>query len=80
TPEEGLQPGEYDGPPRVEWDRYDVTDPKVRLALRGLDQHHCRVTETRPDGETRVTTGILQPLEPDAYEACAAGTPGWSFW
>lgn len=69
----GLHHGEYDGPPRVEWDRYDVTDPAVRLALRGVDEHHCRVTE-----RSTVMTGILQPLEPDAYEACVAGKPGWS--
>jgi hypothetical protein len=80
TPEAGLAHGEYDGPPRVEWDHYDVTDPKVRMALRGLDEHHCRVLETLPDGRSTVTTGILQPLDPDAYEACAAGKPGWSFW
>lgn len=79
TPGIGLQHGEYDGPPHVEWDRFDVTDPAVRPALRGLNEHHCRVTETRADGTKSVTTGILQSLEPDAYEACAAGEPGWSF-
>jgi hypothetical protein len=77
----GLAHGEYDGPPRVEWDHFDVTDPAVRLSLRGLDQHHCRVTERDVDGNAlRVTTGILQPLEPDAYDACLAGKPGWEFW
>ncbi|MGQ0630170.1 MAG: hypothetical protein ACT4P1_03950 [Sporichthyaceae bacterium] len=68
----GLHHGEYSGPARVEWDRFDVTDPSVRRALRGLDEHHCRV---RWDGGS--TTGILQPLEPDAYQACVAGKPGW---
>lgn len=72
TPNAGLHHGEYSGPARVEWDRFDVTSATSRLALRGLDEHHCRVVE---DG--RETTGILQPLEPDAYEACAAGKPGW---
>lgn len=80
TPGSGLHPGEYDGPPRVEWDHFDVTRPEVRAALRGLDEHHCRVTEFRPGGETRATTGILQPLEPDVYEACVAGRPGWALW
>jgi hypothetical protein len=73
TPESGLHPGEYSGPPHVEWDRFDVTDPAVRLRLRGLDEHHCRVTY-----EGRRTTGILQPVEPDVYEACRDGRPGWA--
>jgi len=74
----GLAHGEYDGPARVEWDHFAVTDPAARLSLRGLDEHHCRVTETTADGTVlRTTTGVLQPLEPDAYEACAAGKPGW---
>ena len=58
----------------VEGDRYDVTSAEVRSRLMGLDEHHCEVT---CDGET--TTGILQPLEPDAYNACARGRPGWRF-
>jgi hypothetical protein len=76
----GLQHGEYYGPPRVEWDRYDVTDPVARLALRGLDEHHCRVREIGGPRDGCTTTGILQPLEPDAYEACVAGKPGWELW
>jgi hypothetical protein len=75
TPDSGLSPGEYDGPERVEWDRFDVNDPQMRLRLRGLDEHHCAIT----DGN-RTTTGILQPLEPDAYEACLEGKPGWRLW
>jgi hypothetical protein len=75
TPGAGLHPGEYSGPERIEWDRSDVTAPDVRLALRGLDEHHCAVT----DGD-RTTTGVLQPVDPDAYEACREGRPGWSLW
>jgi hypothetical protein len=75
TPDSHLHPGEYAGPARVEWDRFDVTDPAVRLRLRGLDEHHCRVV----DGD-RATTGILQPVEPDVFEACRTGAPGWSLW
>ncbi|KLL10185.1 hypothetical protein [Protofrankia sp. BMG5.30] len=75
TPGAGLHPGAYKGPERTEWDRFDVNDPHVRLALRGLDEHHCAVI----DG-TRATTGILQPVEPDAYEACREGRPGWALW
>ena len=74
TPEEGLHHGMSGGVERVEGDRYDLHDPEVRKRLRGLDEHHCRIT---CEGET--TTGILQPLEPDAYEACARGEPGWAF-
>jgi hypothetical protein len=78
TPEDGIYQGQLSGADlateRVEGDRYDVTDPAVRLRLRGLDEHHCRIS----CGE-QVSTGILQPLEPDAYQACLQGTPGWSF-
>jgi hypothetical protein len=59
----------------VEGDTFDVTDPEVRARLSGLNEHHCRVTTD----SGHVTTGILQPLEPDAYEACAAGEDGWAF-
>jgi hypothetical protein len=76
TPVSQLFPGEYCGPAHVEWDRFDVNDATVRRRLRGLDEHHCRVT----DGCRPLTTGILQPLEPDAYEACRAMRPGWSLW
>jgi hypothetical protein len=74
TPDAGLHHGEYAGPARVEHDRFDVGSADTRLALRGLDEHHCRVTDLDSGA---VTTGILQPLEPDAYEACVAGTRGW---
>jgi hypothetical protein len=73
TPEESLHHGMSGGVERVEGDRYDVRRPEVRLKLRGLDEHHCRI---RCDGEE--TTGILQPLEPDAYEACMRGDPRWA--
>jgi hypothetical protein len=58
---------------RTEGDCFNLNDPQVRLGLRGLNEHHCRVT----CGD-EVTTGILQPLEPDAYEACLRGEKGWS--
>ena len=74
TPDGGLHHGMSGGRTGVEGDRYDLSDAAVRLKLRGLDEHHCRVS---CDGEQ--TTGILQPLEPDAFEACERGEPGWSF-
>ncbi len=73
TPDAGLHHGMSGGIERVEGDCYDVRRPEARLKLRGLDEHHCRIS---CDGE--VTTGILQPLEPDAYEACLRGDPGWA--
>jgi hypothetical protein len=59
----------------VEGDLYDLHEPKTRAHLSGLNEHHC---EIECDGNK--TTGILQPLEPDAYEACLANKPGWSLW
>jgi hypothetical protein len=73
TPDKGLHHGMSGGVEAVEGDRFDLRRSEVRLRLRGLDEHHCRIS---CDGE--VTTGILQPLEPDAYEACARGEAGWS--
>lgn len=59
----------------TETDCYDLHDAAVRAQLSGLNEHHCRIT---CDGE--VTTGILQPLEPDAYQACLKGARGWTLW
>ena len=72
TPDKNIYQGQHVGDNVVEGDHYDVTQPEVRRRLMGLDEHHCEIT---CDGET--TTGILQPLEPDAYNACARGRPGW---
>lgn len=74
TPDGKIFQGMYVGDNVVQGDHYDVTRADVRSRLSALNEHHCRIT---CDGET--TTGILQPLEPDAYEACRDGKPGWSF-
>lgn len=74
SPDGTIWQGDYVGDDIVQGDRYDLEDADVRLSLRGLDEHHCRIS---CDGE--VTTGILQPLEPEAYEACSRGEKGWSF-
>jgi len=74
TPDKNIYQGQYVGENVVEGDHYDVTKAEVRRRLMGLDEHHCEVT---CEGET--TTGILQPLEPDAYSACVRRRPGWSF-
>jgi hypothetical protein len=74
TPDGDKFQGLFVGDDVVEGDCYDLSDPANRTLLRGLDEHHCRIT---CDGE--VTTGILQPLEPDAYEACVRADKGWAF-
>lgn len=74
TPDKGIESGMYVGDNVVEGETYDVTQPEVRRYLAGLDEHHCAVT---CEGET--TSGIYQPIDPAAYEACARGKPGWSF-
>ncbi len=74
TPEGGIHSGGYDGPDLVEGETYDVTDPFVRTRISGLDEHLCRCT---CDGE--VAMGIYQPIDPVAYQSCAAGKPGWAF-
>ena len=70
TPDKNIHHGVYVGDNVVEGDRFDVTRPEVRAQLIGLDEHQCEVT---CDGET--TVGILQPLEPDAYQACLKQLP-----
>ena len=74
TPEHQIHQGAWQGGQHVEGDCYDLAQPDVRQRLSGLNEHHC---EIRCDGE--VATGILQPLEPDAWQACADGKPGWAF-
>jgi hypothetical protein len=74
SPGSEIHQGAYDGPDMTEGDTFDVTDPRVRLGLRGLDEHVCRVT---CDGETAL--GIYQTIDPLAYERCVAGhDDGWA--
>ena len=74
TPDRDVHQGGYDGPPLVEGETYDVSDPFVRTRISGLDEHLCRV---ECDGET--VTGVYQTIDPLAYENCVAGKPGWAF-
>lgn len=74
TPESNIFQGSRAGGEHVEGDCYDLRDLQVRRKLSALNEHHC---EIRCDGED--STGILHPLEPDAYEACAQGKSGWRF-
>ena len=74
TPDKGIYQGAYFGQDMAEGDLFNLNHAEVRSRLSGLNEHHCRI---ECDGE--VTTGILQPVEPDAYEACKKGLPGWCF-
>lgn len=74
TPDKGIYQGAYFGQDMTEGDLFDLTQAEVRRKLCGLNEHHCEIS---CQGE--VTSGILQPLEPDAYEACKQGRAGWSF-
>lgn len=74
TPDGSLFQGARFETPYTEGDLYDLSDPDNRKYLTALNEHHCKIT-----CEGEITTGILQPLEPDAYQACARGDKGWSF-
>jgi len=74
TPGGDIHQGSYDGPDMTEGETYDVSDPAVRIGLRGLDEHLCRVT---CDGES--TIGIYQTIDPLAFEVTMSGRPGWAF-
>ncbi|QKS01877.1 hypothetical protein F9288_00850 [Sphingomonas sp. CL5.1] len=74
SPDRSIWQGDAQPDGTVQGDRHDLTDPDIRIALRGLDEHHCRIT---CDGE--VSTGLLQPLEPDAFLACERDEKGWAF-
>ena len=74
TPEGTLYQGARFNEPYTEGDIYDLSKPDSRQLLSGLNEHHCRIS-----CEGEVTTGIFQPLEPDAYDACQRGDKGWAF-
>lgn len=74
TPGGGIHQGGHAGPPLTEGESYNLTDPATRSFLAGLDEHLCRAT----CGDESAL-GIYQTIDPVAYEACAAGRPGWSF-
>jgi len=73
TPNGDIHQGGYDGPDLTEGETFDVTDPRVRIGLRGLDEHLCRVT---CDGET--VLGVYQTIDPVAFEVTTSGRPGWA--
>tara|TARA_R110000772_G_C13308774_1_gene439633 strand:- start:745 stop:1887 length:1143 start_codon:yes stop_codon:yes gene_type:complete len=73
TPDGKIFQGDAVGDNVVHGDEYDLSNPEIRKYLSALNEHHCEIS-----CEGEVTTGILQPLEPDAYEACKRGDKGWS--
>ncbi|MFC0247030.1 MULTISPECIES: hypothetical protein [Citricoccus] len=75
TPDRDIHQGSYDGPAMTEGETYDVNRPETRIAIRGLDEHLCRVT--RDDGTS--VLGIYQTIDPVAFEVCTAGRKGWDF-
>jgi hypothetical protein len=74
TPGRDIHQGGYDGPDMTEGETFDVNDPAVRVGLRGLDEHLCKVT---CNGESVI--GVYQTIDPLAYEVCMSGRPGWAF-
>lgn len=70
----GIHQGSYEGPDMTEGETLNANDARTRIALRGLDEHLCRVT---CDGEA--VLGIYQTIDPVAFEVTTTGRPGWSF-
>jgi hypothetical protein len=75
TPGGDIHQGGYDGPDMTEGETLDLLRPDVRIGVRGLDEHLCRVT--RDDGTS--VLGVYQTIDPAAYEACMSNRRGWEF-
>lgn len=74
TPGDDYSHGEYPGKLLVTGQSVDVSTPEARLSLQGMTD---RLVRASCDGETSV--GILETIDPIAYEFCANGVPGFSF-
>jgi hypothetical protein len=75
TPGGDIHQGGYDGPDMTEGETLNLLRPDVRIGIRGLNEHLCRVT--RDDGTS--VLGIYQTIDPVAYEACVSNRRGWDF-
>ena len=75
TPGGDIHQGGYDGPDMTEGETLNLLRPDVRIGVRGLNEHLCRVT--RDDGNS--VLGIYQTIDPVAYEACVSNRRGWDF-
>jgi hypothetical protein len=73
TPDDDIWHGMYVGDDVISGETYDANDPEVRIKLRGLDQHQCKVVL---DGE--VTYGLVEPYDTLCYEIAKAGVMGFS--
>lgn len=74
TPTGDVSHGEFVGDGVVVAETFDVSTAEGRLHLQGMSDKLCRAT---CDGET--TFGILETIDPVAYELCAQGAPGFAF-
>ena len=72
TPDGGPTHGIYPGEDKLFGGTYDVNTIAGRKQLTALNDHHCEVT---CDGET--TYGILETVDPSAYETFKRGVPGY---
>ncbi|MDA0352824.1 MAG: hypothetical protein O3A10_11515 [Chloroflexi bacterium] len=73
TPEGDIWHGMFVGENVVSGETYDVTDPAIRLKLRGGSNYHCEVT-----CDDEVTTGLFETHDPITYEMCRDAEPGHS--
>jgi len=73
TPDGDIWMGMYVGDNVVSGETYDITDPAMRLKLRGGTNYHCEVT----CGD-EVAYGIFETHDPVTWEMCESGAPGYS--
>jgi hypothetical protein len=66
----GVDIGDFN----LETHRFDLSDPKARRALIGIEEHHCRIT---CNGESAI--GLIEAHEPSLRDFCASGRPGYRF-
>ncbi|WP_432841539.1 hypothetical protein [Dactylosporangium sp. CA-092794] len=74
TPTGDVSHGQFVGDGVVVGETHDVSTTAGRLHLQGMGDRLCRAS---CDGET--TFGVLETIDPIAYELCAAATPGFAF-
>ena len=73
TPDGDIWHGMYVGANVVSGEIYDVTDPAIRLKLRGGTNYVCEVT-----CDDEVTIGLFETHDPITYEMCRDKEPDHS--
>ena len=73
TPDGDIWHGVYVGDNVVTGETYDVTDPSVRAAICGLDQHHMRF-----ECDGAVSYGLLEAYDTLCYDTAVGGGQGLS--